>query len=163
MAVFREVLGEKMFEIKRIELEMTYSLRHSILRPNQTVEACKSETDDEDTTFHVGAFYQGKLVSVASFCTEKHPDFLGEKQVRLRAMATLEEFRKLGAGRSVVNFAEEIIKEMDCNLLWCKGRTSVQEYYSRLGFKAHGEVFDYPPIGLHIIMYKELDCINGNG
>ena len=145
-----------MFEVKRIELEMTYGLRHRILRPHQTIEDCKSETDYEKNTFHVGAFYQKKLVSVASFCTEEHIDFPYKRQYRLRAMATHEDFRNLGAGRSVVRYAEDLIKEMGYNFLWCKGRTSVQEYYSKLGFTAHGEVFDYPPIGLHIIMSKEL-------
>ncbi|SNS05533.1 Acetyltransferase (GNAT) domain-containing protein [Anaerovirgula multivorans] len=151
-----------MFEVRRIEAEMTYSLRHSVLRPHQTVEDCKYVTDHEDNAFHVGVFYQRKLVSVASFCVEKHPDFPIKKQYRLRAMATLEDFQKLGAGRSVVNYAENLIKEQGVNFLWCKGRTTVQEYYSKLGFKAHGEVFDYPSIGPHIIMYKKLGFIKEN-
>lgn len=37
-----------------------------------------------------------------------------------------------------------------------KGRISVQKYYRKLSFKIHGEVLDYPPIGPHIIMYKNL-------
>lgn len=145
-----------MLEIRKIEPEMTYSVRHIVLRPHQTVEDCKYDTDHQDNAFHVGAFYQGELVSVASFCVEKHLDFPIKKQYRLRAMATLKDFRKLGAGRSLVNYAEDFIKEQGFNILWCKGRTTVQGYYSRLGFKAHGEVFDYPPIGPHIIMYKKL-------
>lgn len=145
-----------MFEVRRIKPEMTYSIRHSVLRPHQAIEDCKYDTDNEGNAFHVGAFYQGKLISIASFCIEKHPDFPIEKQYRLRAMATLDDFRKLGAGMSVVNYAENLIKEQDVNFLWCKGRTIVQEYYSKLGFKVHGEVFDYPPIGPHIIMYKKI-------
>lgn len=145
-----------MFEVRKIIPEMTYSIRHSVLRPYQAIEDCKYDTDNEDNAFHVGAFYQGKLVSVASFCIENLPDFPIEKQYRLRAMATLEDFRMLGAGKSVVSYAEKLIKEKGINLLWCKGRTAVQEYYNKLGFKAHGEVFDYPPIGPHIIMYKTL-------
>lgn len=145
-----------MFEVKRINPEMTYSIRHRVLRPHQTIEDCKYDTDNEDNGFHVGAFYQGKLISVVSFCLEEHSDFPIEKQYRLRAMATLDDFRKLGAGRLVVNYAENLIKEQGINFLWCKGRTTVQEYYSKLGFKVHGEAFDYPPIGPHIIMYKKL-------
>ncbi|WP_422484944.1 GNAT family N-acetyltransferase [Gudongella sp. DL1XJH-153] len=146
-----------MIEIRRIEPRMTYSIRHSVLRPHQTLEDCKYDTDFGDNTFHVGAFYQGKLISVASFCMERHPEFPVEKQYRLRAMATLEDFRRLGAGRLVVNYAEDIIKEQGVNFLWCKGRTDVQEYYRKLGFEAYGKVFDYPPIGPHIIMYKNLE------
>lgn len=145
-----------MLEVRRITPEMTYGLRHRVLRPHQTLEDCKYDTDCEDNSFHVGAFYDGKLISVASFCVEKHADFPIEMQYRLRAMATLEEFRKLGAGRAVVSFAESILKERNVDFLWCKGRTTVQEYYNKLGFKMHGEVFDYPPIGPHIVMYKKL-------
>ncbi|MBS4535713.1 GNAT family N-acetyltransferase [Clostridium sp. D2Q-14] len=151
-----------MLEVRKIDPKMTYNIRHIVLRPHQTIEECKYDTDYEDDSFHVGGFYKGKLISIASFCIEKHSDLSIEKQYRLRAMATLEEFRKLGVGRSVVNYAENLIKEQGVNFLWCKGRTSVQEYYSKLGFKAHGKVFDYPPIGPHIIMYKKLDIIERN-
>jgi GNAT superfamily N-acetyltransferase len=145
-----------MLEVRKIEPEMTYGLRRSVLRPNQTIEDCKYETDHEDYAFHVGVFFQGELISIASFCVENHPDFSIETQYRLRAMATIEEFRKLGAGRAVVNYAENYIKEQGVDFLWCKGRTKVQEYYTNLGFKIYGKVFDYPPIGPHIVMYKKL-------
>ena len=124
---------------------------------HQSIEDCKYDTDHEENAFHIGVFYQGKLISIASFCTEKYPYLFIEKQYRLRAMATLPEYRNLGAGRLAVSHAEDLIKELGVNLLWCKGRTSVQEYYIRLGFKVHGEIFDYPPIGPHIIMFKKLE------
>ena len=145
-----------MIDVRTIEPEMTYNLRHSVLRPHQKVEDCKYDTDLESGAFHVGAFYQRKLISIASFCIEKNPDFSTEMQYRLRGMATLEEFRKLGAGKSLISLAESLIKGQGFDLLWCKGRTSVQDYYSKLGFEVHGEVFDYPPIGPHIIMVKHL-------
>ncbi|MBZ2176008.1 GNAT family N-acetyltransferase [Schnuerera sp. xch1] len=148
-----------MFEVRTIKPEMTYKIRHNVLRPYQTIEDCKYDTDNEDKAFHVGAFYLGKLISVASFCVERNPDFPIEKQYRLRAMATIEDFRKLGAGRTVVNYAENLIKKQGFNFLWCKGRTNVLGYYNKLGFKVYGEVFDYPSIGPHIIMYKELGVI----
>ncbi len=145
-----------MIEVRTIKPEMTYSLRHQILRPHQTLEDCQYETDHETGTFHIGAFYQEKLISIASFYIENNPDFSSDKQYRLRAMATLDDFRKLGAGRAIVSFAEGLINEQGADLLWCNGRTNVQEYYHKLGFKAHGEVFDYPPIGPHIVMFKVL-------
>ena len=145
-----------MLEVRKIEPEMTFNLRHTVLRPNQSVEDSKYDADHEDYAFHVGAFHQEKLISVASFIIDKHPDFPIERQYRLRQMATLEEFRKLGAGRAIVNYAENLLKEQGIFFLWCKGRTNVQDYYSKLGFHAHGEVFDYPPIGPHIVMYKKL-------
>jgi GNAT superfamily N-acetyltransferase len=145
-----------MLDVRMIESEMTYNLRHLILRPNQSIEDSKYDIDHDKGTFHVGAFFQGKLISVASFIIERNPDFPIERQYRLRQMATLAEYRKLGAGRAIVIFAEKIIKERGFDFIWCKGRTTVQEYYEKLGFEPHGDVFEYPPIGPHIIMCKKL-------
>ncbi|MDR4886136.1 GNAT family N-acetyltransferase [Fredinandcohnia sp. QZ13] len=145
-----------MLVMKKIEPVMTYDLRHSILRPHQPIEACMYETDYQEGAFHVGAFYEMKLISIASFCAILNENFSSRKQYRLRAMATLEEYRKLGAGREVVNFAENILKDKGTELLWCMGRTNVQGYYEKLGFRPYGEVFDYPPIGPHIVMVKKL-------
>lgn len=145
-----------MIEIRMIEPEITYSLRHRVLRPHQKIEDCMYDTDHQAGGFHVGAFFQAELISVASFCMENHPDFSSKKQYRLRAMATLEQYRKLGAGRKVVNYGEQVLKEQGVDLLWCKGRTTVQGYYRKIGFRVHGEVFDYPPIGPHIVMYKKI-------
>lgn len=146
-----------MFEVKLINAEMTLEIRHKILRPTyKTPEDCRDETDDDKNTFHVGGFSNGQLVSIVSFCIDKHPDFPHKVQYRLKSMASLEDFRKMGAGKAVVEYGEEVLKNRGANFLWCRGRTSVQDYYVRLGFKAHGEVFYYEPSGYHIIMYKEL-------
>ncbi|WNS76207.1 GNAT family N-acetyltransferase [Bacillus sp. DTU_2020_1000418_1_SI_GHA_SEK_038] len=145
-----------MLEVKKITQEMTYRLRHTVLRPHQTIEDCKYDTDYEPGALHVGAFSHGRLISIASFCIEKNPDFSIEMQYRLRGMATLEEFRKLGAGRLIIAYAEDLVKAQGFDLIWCNARTSVQEYYSRVGFNIHGDVFDYPPIGPHIVMFKKL-------
>lgn len=142
--------------MKKIEPEMTYDLRHSILRPHQPMESCMYDTDYQEGAFHVGAFYEENLISIASFCAVVNEEFSSRKQYRLRAMATHEEYRKLGAGREVVNFAENILKDKGTELLWCMGRTNVQGYYEKLGFRPYGEVFDYPPIGPHIVMVKKL-------
>lgn len=146
-----------MLTIREIKPEMTYSLRHTVLRPHQAIEESMYDTDQDNSTFHVGAFFQGRLISVASFIIDTNYDFASERQYRLRQMATLEEYQKLGAGKAIVTYAEKLIKDQGYSFLWCKARTSVKGYYEKLGFAEHGEVFDYPPIGLHIIMYKELN------
>lgn len=143
-----------MLEVRKVEPEMTYYLRQSVLRPNQPIEASMYEIDHDENSFHVAAFYQERLISVVSFIVEAHPDFSNKKQYRLRQMATHQEYRNLGAGKAVVCYGEKLIKERGYEFLWCKGRTNVQGYYQKLGFHPYGEVFDYPPIGPHIIMYK---------
>jgi hypothetical protein len=55
-----------MLEVRKIEPEMTYNLRYTVLRPHQTIEDSKYDADFDDYSLHVGAFYQGRLISVAS-------------------------------------------------------------------------------------------------
>lgn len=145
-----------MFIIKEIEPDMTYEIRYKVLRPHQALEDCKYEDDTAESTFHLGAFHDDKLASVVSFYMEDNINLDSNKQYHLRAMATLPEFRMMGAGRELISYAEKIILSKGYDLLWCNGRTAVQGYYESLGFKPFGEIFDYPPIGLHIVMYKRL-------
>lgn len=145
-----------MFIIKEVDIEDIITFRHEILRPHQSLEDCVYDTDKHIETFHIGAFHNEKLVSVASFNQECNEHFADVNQYRLRAMATNQDFRKLGAGRLIVRYAETKLLQTDCNMLWCKGRTNVVEYYNKLGFIAIGDVFDYPPIGPHIVLYKRV-------
>ncbi len=145
-----------MYIVKQIEREMTYQIRHRVLRQNQPFDACKLETDNIAGTFHLGAFLDDKLISIATFYPEKQRAFTAERQMRLRAMATLEQYRMQGAGSAIISHAESALKQDGVEILWCNARTGAQGYYDRLGFKTHGDVFDYPPIGPHIVMYKEL-------
>ncbi len=147
-----------MFVVKKIERETTYQIRHRVLRQNQPFDTCKLATDNIAGTFHLGAFLDDVLISIATFCPEKQQAFTAERQMRLRAMATLDQYRMRGAGSAIINYAESVLKEDGIEILWCNARASAQGYYDKLGFKTDGEVFDYPPIGPHIVMYKVLQC-----
>ncbi|TCP29723.1 acetyltransferase (GNAT) family protein [Scopulibacillus darangshiensis] len=143
-------------EIKYIKPKDTYKLRHKILRPNQTIEDCKFEGDMDEHSFHLGAYFNGQLISIASFYREKNPTLNGAMQYRLRGMATDGEYRKQKAGSSLIASAEEILKEKGADLWWCNARTKVSPYYKKLGLSEHGEVFDIHPIGPHKLMYKKI-------
>ena len=71
-------------------------------------------------------------------------------------MATLPEFRNNHAGSSLIQNAEQILQERQANMLWCNGRITVTDYYKRLGFQEHGEIFEIEPIGLHKVLYKDI-------
>jgi predicted GNAT family N-acyltransferase len=107
-------------------------------------------------TIHLGAFLNGQLVSIASFFHEKSDSFSFQNQYRLRGMATLPAFRNQKAGSSLISKAEEIMKEKKAELWWCNARTTVSNYYLKLGLKIEGDVFDIHPIGPHLLMWKKL-------
>ncbi|GLV65320.1 N-acetyltransferase [Bacillus mycoides] len=145
-----------MITVKHIDASETYLLRQKILRPNQSLKNCKYLSDYEIDSFHLGAFLNDKLISIASFSKELYPDLQTGIHYRLRGMATLPNFRNQRAGTSLIRKAEQILQERGASTLWCNGRITVTDYYKRLGFHEHGEIFEIDTLGLHKVMYKEI-------
>lgn len=143
-------------EISQIQAEDTYEIRHKVLRPNQPFDSIKYESDHFDNSFHLGAFKENKLISVASFLTENHPSFEEVNQYRLNGMATLKEFRGKGAGTKILVEGEKILKKRHARLLWCNAKYPVSNYYTGFGLREYGEVFVIDSIGPHKLMYKKL-------
>lgn len=143
-------------EIKIIAADETYSLRHLVLRPHQTIEDCHYPLDLLEDTIHTGAFLGGQLISIASFFREKSDKFDSAHQYRLRGMATHPEYRRQNAGSSQIRFAETIMKENGTTLWWCNARATVAEYYRKQGLVVIGDVFEVHPIGPHVLMYRKL-------
>jgi GNAT superfamily N-acetyltransferase len=141
-------------DVRRISARDTLPLRHKLLREGKDLETCKYEGDEDDQTFHLGAFIDSKLVSVASLYFERHPSFEDPYQYRLRGMATMPEHRRTGLSSALLQMAFPIVKQNQCTLLWCNARTSAIGYYEKSGFEIVGEEFDIPEIGPHYLMVK---------
>lgn len=139
-------------EVLRINATDTYRIRHQVLRPNGTLKDCEFKGDKDDLTFHLGAFVEKKLVSVASFYFEKHPDIEGQYQFRLRGMATLPEHRAHGHSSALLRTAFPLIKQNLCQVLWCNAREVAIGFYENIGFKKHGHIFEVPETGPHQLM-----------
>jgi len=139
-------------EVLRIKSLDTYPIRHRILRPHGTIEECMFKGDNDELTFHLGAFVEKKLVSVASFYFERNTTFPDPYQFRLRGMATLPEYQGRGLSSALLRTALPAIKQNQCTLLWCNARESALGFYEKVGFKPHGEVFEIPHIGPHFLM-----------
>ncbi|MES5895772.1 MULTISPECIES: GNAT family N-acetyltransferase [Bacillus cereus group] len=145
-----------MITVKYIDASETYVLRQKILRPSQTLADCKYSSDYKADTFHLGAFLNDELISIASFSKEIYPDLPTGVHYRLRGMATLPNFRNKHAGSSLIQKAEQVLQERKANILWCNGRITVTDYYKHLGFHEYGEIFEIEPIGLHKVLYKKI-------
>jgi GNAT superfamily N-acetyltransferase len=144
-------------EVLRIKSIDTYPIRHKMLRPNGTIEDCIFQGDNDELTFHLGAFVDKKLVSVASFYFEKHPSFEDAYQFRLRGMATLPDFQGRGLSSALLRTAFPVIRQNQCSLLWCNAREKALGFYTRVGFKPCGELFTIQNIGKHMLMSIKLD------
>jgi len=128
-----------------------------MLRPNGTLEDCIFQGDNDELTFHLGAFVEKKLVSVASFYFERNIKFPNPYQYRLRGMATLPEYQGQGLSSALLRTAFPVIKQNQCTLLWCNAREKATGFYAKVGFIQDGDFFNIPNIGKHILMSIKID------
>jgi GNAT superfamily N-acetyltransferase len=113
--------------------------------------------DQDELTFHLGAFVERKLVSVASFYFERSEKFPDQYQYRLRGMATSTEHQGQGLSSALLKTAFPVIKQNQCTLLWCNARERAMGFYEKVGFTRSGEFFELPHIGLHVLMSIKID------
>ena len=144
-------------DVKQIDAKDTLSLRSEILRDNLETSKCYFDHDDDDNTFHLGAYVNNKLASVASFYLEKHPDIEGEYHYRLRGMATLEKYQGQGLSRALLRTAFPMIKKNNVFLVWCNARVSAIGFYEKVGFEIKSEKFDIAGVGPHVVMSIKLN------
>lgn len=134
----------------------TLPLRRKVLRPLSRVEDCVFDRDGEATTFHLGLFHAGRLVSIATFALQSHQDFHAGLPYRLRGMATDEKYRGQGFGGILLRRGIEELRARRCDLLWFNARIKAFDFYRGMGFHFHGELFDLPGTGPHKVMYKHI-------
>ena len=75
---------------------------------------------------------------------------------RIRGMATWPENRGRGAGALVLDALLDHVRRSGGGLVWCNARTTAQAFYARAGFVVHGEEWEEPVIGPHVVMWREL-------
>ncbi|MDP3312422.1 GNAT family N-acetyltransferase [Lutibacter sp.] len=143
-----------MITIKKITAQDTYPIRLEVLRKNIPLPF-QFNGDLDDTTFHLGAFNNDKLISVSSYMKESNNLFNGS-QYQLRGMATLVEYQGKGVGKLMLENAISIIEEKNIDFLWCNARISAVNFYEKLGFKTVGEIFQINYVGEHYAMVKKL-------
>lgn len=140
-----------------ISSKQTYRLRLEVLwQHKNSLEECRLEIDDLESTFHVGAFKNGEVVSVGTFLIQHNNEFKEEKQYRLRAMATSPKVRGENFGKQVIDFALAELKKRGVELLWCDAREVAIGFYEKMGFKTLGDFYEVPIIGKHKLMYKKI-------
>ena len=143
-------------EIRTISADQTFALRQSILRPHQTIDDCEYDGDRDPGSFHLGAYVENELVTIASVYVQvenRFSQFSSEQQFRLRGMATAEPYRGQGFGAAVLQECMSRTWSHGGDVFWCNARTSAAGYYRKMGLMAIPEVFEIEGIGPHQVMY----------
>lgn len=141
-----------LMDVKQIEAKDTYQIRNHILRKGLPIESCYFEGDSDENTFHLGAFVDDKLASVASFYFKNNPNFEEEYQFQLRGMATLEEYQGQGLSSALLKTAFPLIQKNHVKLLWCNARKNATGFYKKVGFEVCSDEFHIDGVGPHYLM-----------
>ncbi len=140
--------------IKEITATDTYGIRLEVLRKNIDLPH-KFKGDFNKDTFHLGGFYKGELVGIATFIKNDFVSLKG-KQYQLRGMATTIKGRGKGIGKQMINQAIAILKEKQVDFLWCNAREEAVLFYEKLKFTKIGEEFMVEKVGLHYKMFTKI-------
>ena len=150
------------YTIRALESHETFAVRNLVLRPNQSIEACRFEGDEAADTFHFGALSSaGEVIGVSTVlcCDEpRYQQFSSQRQFRLRAMAVVPAFERQGIGKKLLNACLDEAFKRDCQTFWCNARSRAAGFYLKCGFSIVNEdAFELEGIGPHHVMYKQLD------
>lgn len=144
-----------MISIQIIDSIDTFAVRQPVLRAGKSIESCKFDADDLESTIHFGCFDNEILIGVASIFRKSNNLFKNRIQFQLRGMAVLESHQKTGIGALLFTHAKEYIKQHEEALLWFNARTSAVPFYERLGCEITSDAFLIPEVGQHYIMISD--------
>ncbi len=54
-------------DVKQIDFRDTYPIRHKMLRPGRPLKTCQFKGDDNDLTFHLGAYIRRRASECGEF------------------------------------------------------------------------------------------------
>jgi len=146
-----------MIQIKLITPDQTKPLRHLVLWPHiEREENCVIAQDHDPSAFHLGAFQGDDLIAIGSFFEMSSSKINYALQYRLRAMASHPDCRGSGAGKALLIYSLEFLRQKQIYVLWCDARLKAVGFYKGIGFQLIDEIYDVPIIGLHQFMYYPL-------
>lgn len=143
-------------DIKVVAAKDIRPLRNLVLRPNLPIETTYYDLDNDIETFHLASIMDNTIISIGTFYPENDIELQTKNGYRLRGMATHPKFRRKSAATKLMKESFVLLKEKKCDVLWCNARLVAVEFYTSLGFKITGKIFDIPSIGPHYKMYKSV-------
>ncbi len=136
-------------DVRRIPIEQTRALRHSILRPHERVERLADA--EPPGAYAVGAFDADELVAVGFVFPDGRP-----RSWRVRGMATATHARGRGAGGAILEALVGHAQGHGAQRVWCNARSPARAFYERAGFDVVSDEFELPSIGPHFVMERAL-------
>lgn len=130
-----------MATVVEIEASDTYDLRRTLLRDGTASDRVEFDGDDDDTTFHLGAFVDDTLVAISTWMSRRYPDLPAHPGHQLRGMATAPPARGTGVSDELLIAGLGRCGDAGSALVWARARVAALSFYRRHGFEARGHEY----------------------
>ncbi|WP_307321400.1 GNAT family N-acetyltransferase [Evansella vedderi] len=120
-------------EIKPVNKEIAWELRHIVMWPDKDLEYVKLADDDQG--IHYGLFKNKVPVSVISL-------FINDGEAQFRKFATLQEEQGKGYGSMLLNYVMAEAKYRGVKRIWCNARENKSIFYKKFGLEETNQRFE---------------------
>jgi GNAT superfamily N-acetyltransferase len=131
------------------EYHQMVQLRNDILRKPLGLRFTPEELEEEKGEILIGAFEDEKMLGCCMLIKED------ANTVRLRQMAVLNNLQGKGIGRALMQFAENIARDIGYKKLSMHARVTAAGFYEKLGYRVVGDQFEEVTLP-HYMMEKPL-------
>jgi len=160
-----EAVSAPPYRVEAVPPSATWALRQAVLRPHEPVDQMALRDDDDPSTGTFAALFgERDVVGTVRVALEPPPlplTVLGEFDLadrraswRLRGMAVAEDLRNSGIGTALLARAIDHVTAAGGGVLWCNARLPAVNLYRRAGLAVHGEPWNDPDIGPHVVMWR---------
>lgn len=138
----------KIIDYGTIEYQQMVELRNDILRKplGMVLEATDIEADEENIL--IGAFEDEKMLGCCMLVRK-------DGNILLRQMAVRNQLQGKGICRALMEFAENIARDIGYKEIAMHARSSSTGFYEKLGYRISGDEFEKLSIP-HILMKKRI-------
>jgi GNAT superfamily N-acetyltransferase len=124
-------------------------LRNEILRRPLGLKFDPAELEKEKDEILIAAFEEEKMLGCCLLIKS------GPDAVRLRQMAVLPTLQGKGVGRALMQFAENIARDMGYKRIMMHARKTATGFYEKLGYEVTSDEFEEVTLP-HVVMEKGL-------
>lgn len=142
-------MAVKIIDYGTKQYKQMVDLRYHILRKPLGMSFTQDELEAEKTNIHIGCFDDDKLEG----CCMLVP--LDKATIQLRQMAVTSGLQGKGIGKVLMQFAENISRDLGYKRMIMHARKTATGFYEKLGYNAVGAEFLEVTIP-HFVMEKPL-------
>lgn len=118
------------------EYQQMLQLRNDILRKPLGLSFSPDELEKEKDEILIAAFEDEKMLGCCMLIKSDG------STVRLRQMAVLNNLQGKGIGRALMQFAENIARDLGYKKLTMHARATAVGFYEKLGYSVVGDIFE---------------------